>query len=80
VEKPKPAPDGVLQAMRVLEAGPGETVVVGDAGADVLAGKQAGATAVLARWARLAPPFDLPSSPDRVFTAVSGLEHFLYME
>jgi hydrogenase expression/formation protein HypE len=40
---PKPAPDGVVHAARVMGARPGETLVVGDYLLDVQAGRAAGA-------------------------------------
>jgi HAD superfamily hydrolase (TIGR01549 family) len=45
VERLKPAPDQVLLAMRRLDAGPGETLVVGDTWYDMAAAKAAGAWA-----------------------------------
>ena len=64
VLRPKPDPEGILKAMKALNASAAETLVVGDAGADVLAGQSAGATSVLARWSGFIPPHDLPSKPD----------------
>lgn len=78
VQHPKPHPEGVLRAIRNLGVAPADTLVVGDAGADILAGQGAGAVTALARWARLAPPFDLPSRPDYVFRQVAELRHMLF--
>lgn len=78
VTHPKPDPEGILKAMKVLNASADETLVVGDAGADVLAGQRAGATSVLARWSGFIPPHDLPSNPDYTFTSVSDFESFLF--
>ncbi|MGY4706638.1 HAD family hydrolase [Candidatus Bipolaricaulota sp. J31] len=39
---PKPAPDGILLACALLGVLPGETAMVGDSPADILAGKRAG--------------------------------------
>lgn len=80
VMRPKPDPEGILKAMKVLNASPAETLVVGDAGADVIAGQRAGATSVLARWSGFIPPHDLPSNPDYKFTTVPHFEHFLFPE
>ena len=60
---PKPAPDGLLMVSRSLDALPEDCVFVGDAPADISAGKSAGMTTVWASWhpvyaeeiARLAP-------------------------
>ncbi|MCI0445501.1 HAD-IA family hydrolase [bacterium] len=78
VLRPKPDPEGILKAMMVLNAGAAETLVVGDAGADVLAGQRAGATSALARWSGFIPPHDLPSNPDYTFTNVMAFERFLF--
>jgi HAD superfamily hydrolase (TIGR01509 family) len=75
---PKPDPEGILKAMKALNVSPAETLVVGDAGADVLAGQRAGATSVLARWSGFIPPHDLPSNPNHTFDSVSDLEKFLF--
>jgi HAD superfamily hydrolase (TIGR01509 family) len=77
---PKPNPEGILKAMKALNVSPPETLVVGDAGADVLAGQRAGATSVLARWSGFIPPHDLPSNPDHTFTSVRAFEVFLFSE
>ncbi len=78
VLRPKPDPEGILKAMTAMNATGPETLVVGDAGADVLAGRRAGATAVLARWSNSIPPHDLPSNPDYVFTRIADFETFLF--
>jgi pyrophosphatase PpaX len=75
---PKPDPEGILKAMKALNVKPAETLVVGDAGADVLAGQRAGATSVLARWSGFVPPHDLPSNPDYIIKSVPAFERFLF--
>lgn len=80
VQHPKPHPEGVLRAMNALGATPAETIVVGDAGADVLAGSSAGTATALARWARRPPPHDLPSRPDYVMQTVLELQQLLFQE
>lgn len=42
VEKPKPAPDGILEACRYLGVEPDEVVYIGDNVRDVIAGRSAG--------------------------------------
>ena len=78
VLQPKPDPEGILKAMKVFNVSPAETLVVGDAGADVLAGQRAGATSILARWSGFIPPHDLPSTPDHIFTTIRELQTFLF--
>lgn len=75
---PKPDPEGILKAMKALNVSSAETLVVGDAGADVIAGQRAGATSILARWSGFIPPHDLPSIPDYKFSSVPDFEHFLF--
>ncbi|PWT91916.1 MAG: hypothetical protein C5B54_04425 [Acidobacteria bacterium] len=77
VINPKPHPEGILKALQTLSVDAHEAMIVGDAGADILAGKDAGVTTVLARWGG-APPFDLPSRPDYIFNTVSAFEEFLF--
>lgn len=48
--RPKPAPDGVLEVARQLGVEPGRCVYVGDAPADVKAGRAAGMTTIAAGW------------------------------
>ena len=63
--------------MNELNLAPRRTLVVGDAGADVLAGKEAGTVTVLARWSGQVPPFDLKSEPDHIFYSVREFGKFL---
>lgn len=46
VQVPKPDPEGILKAMKALEADPSKTVMVGDTYVDVEAGKAAGITTI----------------------------------
>ena len=80
VEHPKPHPEGVLRAIKALDVRPDESVVIGDSGADIAAGRRAGAATVLARWSRFIPPADLPDRPDYVFQDVSELQRLLFQE
>ena len=48
--RPKPAPDGVLMAATQLGVSPADCIFVGDAPADIQAGKSAGMTTVWASW------------------------------
>lgn len=50
VEHPKPHPEPVLKAMRLLSARPEETAMVGDSPHDILAARAAGATAIAVGW------------------------------
>jgi phosphoglycolate phosphatase/pyrophosphatase PpaX len=77
VQQPKPDPEGIHLAMDKMASSPAETMVVGDAGADILAGKAAGIFTGLARWAEAPPAYDLPSQPDVTFSSVEALRAFL---
>jgi phosphoglycolate phosphatase/pyrophosphatase PpaX len=48
--KPKPAPDGILMAAHQIGVPPTDCIFVGDAPADIQAGKASGATTVWASW------------------------------
>jgi HAD superfamily hydrolase (TIGR01509 family) len=78
VNRPKPDPEGIYKAMNLLQVQPLETLVVGDAGSDVIAGQTAGARTVLARWGGFIPPHDMPSNPDYTFTSVQEFKTFLW--
>ena len=52
VERHKPAPDGIVEAMRLLGAAPEETAYVGDSPLDIAAAQAAGALPVAALWSR----------------------------
>lgn len=80
VKQHKPDPEGIYRAMEQMNTSPQETLVVGDAGADILAGKSAGTFTALARWADVEPAYDLPSQPDFTFSIVQQLRAFLLPE
>ncbi|MEU4778928.1 HAD-IA family hydrolase [Micromonospora sp. NPDC023633] len=50
VPRPKPAPDIVRRALRLLGVGPGEALMVGDAPSDLASARAAGVVAVAALW------------------------------
>ncbi|MEU4773584.1 HAD-IA family hydrolase [Micromonospora sp. NPDC023644] len=50
VPRPKPAPDIVRRALRLLGAGPREALMVGDAPSDLASARAAGVVAVAALW------------------------------
>ncbi len=50
IAKPKPAPDMLLYQLDVLKIQPNEAVMVGDAPADIKAGKAAGMTTIGVLW------------------------------
>ncbi|MGW6130962.1 HAD family hydrolase [Cellulomonas sp. NPDC055163] len=53
VARPKPAPDGVLEAARRLSVDPAEVVYIGDAPTDLRAARSAGARGAAATWGHL---------------------------
>lgn len=59
VARPKPDPEGVLEACRRLGASPQQTLYVGDDRRDVSAGRAAGVVTVIAGWGYLAPDEDI---------------------
>jgi AHBA synthesis associated protein len=66
VPNPKPAPDIVLRALRLIGAPPQAAVMVGDARADILSARGAGVTAVAATWATVDEDDLIRSGPDLV--------------
>lgn len=65
--RPKPHPDGVLDAARLFGVAPGEVLMVGDYVFDIEAGRAAGAPTALLTNGRAAPP--IQPAPD--FTVAS---------
>lgn len=53
VARPKPAPDGVLEAARRLAVDPADVVYIGDAPTDLQAARSAGARGAAATWGHL---------------------------
>jgi pyrophosphatase PpaX len=77
VLKPKPDPEGIRLALRAMETNPEESMMIGDAATDIVAGRDAGLITVLAKWA---PQFqgDLSKTkPDYEFHTVDHLARFL---
>ncbi|MFE7927860.1 HAD-IA family hydrolase [Streptomyces sp. NPDC057456] len=73
VERPKPAPDIVLRALRLLDARAGETIMVGDAPADVHSARSAGVTSAGATWATVDEDGLLDAGPDLVLKSPADL-------
>ena len=76
VLKPKPHPEGIRLALRTMRTSPEESMMIGDAAIDMLAGRDAGLLTVLAKWA---PQFqgDLNKArPDYEFHTVEQLARF----
>jgi len=77
VLKPKPSPEGIRLALRVMKTIPEESLMIGDAATDILAGRNAGLLTALPKWA---PQFqgDLTQAkPDFEFHTVEQLAMFL---
>ena len=64
VERPKPEPDGVLQAMAHLGADPRSTLVIGDSPSDIMMGRAAGTRTAAAMWGGSSRERLLDASPD----------------
>ncbi|MGA2642773.1 MAG: HAD family phosphatase [Spirochaetia bacterium] len=73
--RPKPHPDGVLDAARRLGVAPRELLVVGDFLFDIAAGKAAGASTVLLTNGRAAPPSE--PAPDFTIKTLGELAGIL---
>jgi AHBA synthesis associated protein len=66
VERPKPAPDIVLRALRLLGRSPADAVMIGDAVTDLASAKAAGVTAIAAMWGETDEHELLAAQPDAV--------------
>jgi phosphoglycolate phosphatase len=56
VQHPKPAPDGMLRAARMLGSAPGRLVLIGDSALDLRAAKAAGSVSAAAAWGHMYDP------------------------
>ncbi len=76
VLKPKPDPEGIRLALKEMKTKPEESIMIGDAATDILAGRNAGLLTGLTTWA---PQFqgDLTNArPDYKFHTVEQLARF----
>jgi len=73
VARPKPEPDGVLQAMRGLDADPRFTLVIGDSPADIMMGRAAGTRTAAALWSGSSRDRLLAESPDLILNSPRDL-------
>jgi pyrophosphatase PpaX len=71
VEKPKPDPEGIYQAMDFFGAKPEEVVFLGDSNADILAGISAGVQTYAVQWLSTYQSTDYEVKPDAVFKHTS---------
>lgn len=75
--RPKPDPEGVLTAMRALDAQASETVFVGDSEADMGAGLAAGVFTVGAHWLEHVQTPHFQAKPDLYVTKTEQLLDYL---
>ncbi|KAB1162238.1 HAD-IA family hydrolase [Micromonospora sp. AMSO12t] len=76
VPRPKPAPDIVRRALRLLGARPGEALMVGDAPSDLASARAAGVLAVAALWGESDAETLHAAGPDVVLTRLDELLPF----
>jgi HAD superfamily hydrolase (TIGR01662 family) len=77
VARRKPAPDGLLLAMKRGRVDPGETIHVGDAPEDTEAARAAGVMAVGAAWGAIDIGALRASAPDQIFETLGEFAEFL---
>ncbi len=77
VKRPKPAPDGVLEAVTALGADPRRTMVIGDSPADIIMGKSAGTQTAAALWGGSSRERLLNESPDLALDLPGDLYRFV---
>jgi HAD superfamily hydrolase (TIGR01509 family) len=75
--RPKPHPDGVLLGARNMGVNPAELMMVGDYRFDVMAGKAAGAVAVLLTNCNPSPMLPGDPGPDHVIESLEELRSLL---
>ncbi len=72
VEKVKPDPQHLLDALNILTSKPGKSIMVGDHPMDILAGKRAGMKTAAVLTSKSIKDFE-EVSPDLILTGVAGL-------
>lgn len=77
VEHAKPHPEGIHKAMDLLNAGPEESMYIGDSDADIKAGSRAGVTTIGVQWL---PDYQTPEfaeEPDKLFKDVGDFKEYI---
>ncbi|WP_371068554.1 HAD family hydrolase [Sediminibacillus sp. JSM 1682029] len=77
VKDAKPAPEGIQQALKKLNAAPDEAMYIGDSDDDMNAGNEAGVHIGAAKWLPEYQSSEYSVEPEAVFHEVSGLIDFL---
>ena len=78
IEKSKPDPEGVVLAVKRLNARPRESIYIGDSPADIQSGRQAGVLTGAALWSPENRGDPTKEHPDFVFRSVDQLADFLF--
>ncbi len=77
VLKPKPHPEGVLKALRLLGVKNNEAMFIGDSDADILAGNDANVHTVGVQWLPDFQTLEFSSQPNSFFDSVDQFVHFV---
>jgi len=77
VTKPKPDPEGLVNALTVLDVDKSETIFIGDSDADIFAGLQAGIFTVGVQWLADYQTAAFAHTPNAVFSSVSEFKEFI---
>ncbi|SDL87635.1 HAD family hydrolase [Sediminibacillus halophilus] len=77
VKEAKPAPEGILQALKKLEVSPEEAMYIGDSDDDMNAGKKAGVHIGAAKWLPEYQSSEYSVEPEAIFQEVSDLINYL---
>jgi HAD superfamily hydrolase (TIGR01509 family) len=73
VDRPKPDPDGLFRAARLMGVEPTEVLMAGDSPADIRAGRSAGALTCAVTWAAFRPERLQAEAPDHSCSRVEDL-------
>lgn len=73
VDRPKPDPDGLFRASRLLSVDPERILMVGDSPVDIHAGRSAGAITCAATWASFRPDLLVLTDPNHTCRRVKDL-------
>ncbi|MBH5319600.1 HAD family hydrolase [Paenibacillus sp. GSMTC-2017] len=80
VEKPKPDPEGINNALSTLGINKSNAIFIGDSNADIVAGKAAGVRTYGVQWLSTSQSLVYDLNPDAIFTSVVELRELLDKE
>ncbi|MCL1631748.1 HAD family hydrolase [Sporolactobacillus sp. CPB3-1] len=76
VSVPKPDPEGIKRTLEKFGADPQQTIYIGDANGDILAGKAAGIHTAAVQWLEMSQSDSYPAKPEFYWTQIGQFVDF----